>query len=132
MDSPRTLLRSLFDTAIARAVPRRCLPPHLPPRPEGRLIVVGAGNAAAAMAAAGEDHYGDDLSFLAGAVVTRYGHLHPTRRIEVIEAGHPVPDAAGMAGAKRLLALVGGLSADDRVLCLISGGGSALLTYPAA
>jgi hydroxypyruvate reductase len=132
VDSPRTLLRTLFDAAIARAVPKVCLPPHLPPRPPGRLVVVGAGKAAAAMAAAVEDHYGDPLDFLAGAVVTRYGHLHPTRRIEVIEAGHPVPDAAGLAGAKRLLAIVGGLSADDRVLCLISGGGSALLTYPAS
>jgi hydroxypyruvate reductase len=131
VDEPRALLRALFDAAIARAVPKLCLPPHLPPRPAGRLVVVGAGKAAAALAAAVEDHYGDPLDFLSGAVVTRYGHLHPTRRIAVIEAGHPVPDAAGMAGARRLLALVGGLSADDRVLCLISGGGSALLTCPA-
>lgn len=131
----RVLLRALFDEAVARAVPARCLPPHLPPRPPGRLIVIGAGKAAAAMAAAVEAHYDRDprgLDGIDGAVVTRHGHGHPTRRIAVIEAGHPVPDRHGMMGARRLLELVHGLTADDHVLCLISGGGSALLTLPAA
>ena len=131
---PRQLLRALFDQAVARAVPERCLPPHLPPRPPGRLVVIGAGKAAAAMAAAVEAHYAHDargLDGIAGAVVTRHGHGHPTSRIAVIEAGHPVPDMHGVEGARRLLALVEGLGPDDHVLCLISGGGSALLTYPA-
>jgi hydroxypyruvate reductase len=127
-ESPRGLLRRLFDAAIASAQPARCVPPHLPEPPVGRLVVIGAGKASAAMARAVEDHWGSELS---GLVVTRYGHTVPCRRIEVVEAAHPVPDAAGLAAARRMLDLVQGLSADDLVLCLNSGGGSALLPLPA-
>lgn len=126
-DDPRRFLRALFDAAIAAADPKLCVPPHLPPRPGGRLIVVGAGKASAAMARAVEDHYGDGVG---GLVVTRYGHAVACRRIEIVEAAHPVPDEAGRAAAARMLALVRGLTPDDLVLCLISGGGSALLTLP--
>ncbi|MBI3710880.1 MAG: glycerate-2-kinase family protein, partial [Proteobacteria bacterium] len=125
---PRQFLLGLFRTAIARADPAECLKPHLPPRPRGRLIVVGAGKAAAAMAHAVEDHYGDGIE---GVVVTRYGHGLPSRRIRIVEAAHPVPDAAGRAAAEQILATVAGRGADDLILCLISGGGSALLTLPA-
>jgi glycerate 2-kinase len=120
----------MFDAAVASAQPALCVPPHLP-APEslgaGRLIVVGAGKAAAAMARAVEDHWRAPLT---GLVVTRYGYAVPCERIEIVEAAHPVPDAAGVAAAERSLALVRGLSADDLVLCLISGGGSSLLTLP--
>jgi glycerate-2-kinase len=125
----RRFLRDLFDAAVAAADPRIVLAAHLPPRPAGRCVVVGAGKSAAVMAAALEDAWPDVA--LSGTVVTRYGHAAPTRRIEVIEASHPVPDAAGEAGAKRLLERVRGLAADDLVLALISGGGSALLGLPA-
>ena len=125
----RALLRALFDAAVAAADPRRVLAAHLPPRPRGRCVVVGGGKSAAVMAAALEDAWPDVP--LTGAVVTRYGHAVPTRRIEVIEASHPVPDAAGEAGARRLLDLVRGLGPDDLVLALISGGGSALLALGA-
>lgn len=124
----RNLLRSLFDAAVAAADPAVCLPPHLPPGDGGRLIVVGAGKAAAAMARAVEDHWPGELS---GLVVTRYGHGLPCRRIEVAEAAHPVPDAAGETAARRILQRVSGLGPEDRVLVLISGGGSALLAAPA-
>src|SRR5579862_7137992 len=126
MDS-RALLRDLFDAAMRRALPSVCVPPHLPARPRGRTIVVGAGKAAAAMAAAVEAHWNGPLE---GLVVTRYGHGVPTSRIKVVEASHPVPDAAGPAAARAILELVKGLGADDLVLCLISGGGSALLALP--
>jgi len=125
---PRAFLRSLFDAAIAAADPFRCLPPHLPAPPRGRSIVVGAGKAAAAMARALETHWPGPLE---GFVVTRYGFGLPCQRIEVIEAAHPVPDGASVNAAQRALALVSGLTADDLVLALISGGGSALLTLPA-
>ena len=125
----RTLLRALFDAAVAAADPRRVLAAHLPPRPRGCCVVVGGGKSAAVMAAALEDAWPDVP--LTGAVVTRYGHAVPTRRIAVIEASHPVPDAAGEAGARRLLDLVRGLGPDDLVLALISGGGSALLALGA-
>jgi glycerate 2-kinase len=125
---PREILRSLFDAALAAAAPAACVPPHLPPTPKGRTIVVGAGKAAAAMAAAVEAHWRGPLS---GLVVTRYGHGVPCRTIDVIEAGHPLPDAAGRDAARRVLKAVSGLTADDLVLCLISGGGSALLVAPA-
>jgi hydroxypyruvate reductase len=118
----------LFDATVSAASPEKCLPSHLPPRPAGRTIVVGAGKAAGAMAKAVEDHWTGPLE---GLVVTRYGHGAPCRRIEVVEAGHPVPDAAGREAAERILAVVQGLTADDLVLCLISGGGSALLSSPA-
>jgi hydroxypyruvate reductase len=118
----------MFDAAIASAQPSRCLPSHLPPPPRGRVIVVGAGKASAAMAHVLEDHWPGALS---GLVVTRYGYAVPCRSIEIVEAAHPVPDEAGLAAAGRMLQLVRGLDEDDLVLCLISGGGSALLPLPA-
>jgi hydroxypyruvate reductase len=128
MDNARTVLRDLFAAAVAAASPATCVPPNLPRRPRGRTIVVGAGKAAAAMAAAVERHWDGPLE---GLVVTRYGHGVPCSRIRVVEAGHPVPDAAGPAAAGEILSLVRGLTPDDLVLCLISGGGSALLALPA-
>jgi glycerate 2-kinase len=125
----KVLLRRMFDAAIASAQAAICIPPHLPAAPRGRLIVVGAGKAAAAMARAVEDNWPGPLS---GVVVTRYGYAVPCNHIEVLEAAHPVPDAAGLLGAQRVLEAVRGLGADDLVLCLISGGGSALLPLPAA
>lgn len=119
----------MFRAAVAAASPARCVPAHLPPPPRGRTVVIGAGKAAAAMAQAVEAHWNGPLS---GLVVTRYGHAAPCERIEVVEAGHPVPDAAGLGAAVRMQELLKGLTADDLVLCLISGGGSALLTQPAA
>ncbi len=126
----RQLLLRMFQAAVDAASPARCVPPHLPPPPRGRTIVVGAGKAAAAMAQAVEAHWPADRP-LSGLVVTRYGHGAPTARIEVAEASHPVPDAAGEAAARRILQSVQGLTSDDLVLCLISGGGSALLAVPA-
>jgi hydroxypyruvate reductase len=127
--NPREILRRLFDTAIAAADPARCVPPHLPPDDGGRLIVIGAGKASAAMARTVEEHWSGPLD---GLVVTRYGHGVPCERIEIVEAAHPVPDAAGEAAAARILGKISGLTASDRVLALISGGGSALLAAPAA
>ena len=132
----RALLRAMFDTAIAAASPAACLRPFLARLrpPKGRTVVVGAGKAAAAMAQAVEaraaeaDWHGP----LTGLVVTRYGHGLPLKRIELVEAAHPVPDAAGRAAATRILQSVQGLGADDLVLALISGGGSALLALPAS
>jgi hydroxypyruvate reductase len=128
-DDARQLLRRMFDAAVAAAQPDLCIPRYLPQPPAGRLIVVGAGKASAAMARAVADHWRGPLE---GLVVTRYGYAVPCRQIEIVEAAHPLPDAAGHAAARRMLALVSGLSADDLVLCLISGGGSALLSLPAA
>ena len=128
VSAPAELLRDLFDAALAAADPALAVPRHLPARPEGRTVVIGAGKAAAAMARAVEDHWSGPL---AGLVVTRYGHGVACRQVEVVEAAHPVPDAAGRQAAERILALVRGLSADDLVICLISGGGSALLALPA-
>ena len=131
-EAPRKLLRSLFDAAVEAAQPAVCLPSHLPPPPDpssgGRTLVIGAGKASAAMAKAVEDHWPGPLS---GLVITRYGHAVPCDRVEIVEAAHPVPDEAGRAAAARILDLVQGLTADDLVLCLISGGGSALLSLPA-
>jgi len=126
VDSPdrRRLLRAMFDAAVAAAQPALCVARHLPPAPKGRMIVIGAGKASAAMARAVEDQWQGPLS---GLVVTRYGYAVPCNRIEIVEAAHPVPDAAGEGAARRMLQLVQGLSADDLVLCLISGGGSSLL-----
>ena len=126
----RAALRTLFDAAVAAADPRKVLAAHLPPKPKGRCIVVGCGKSAAVMAAAVEDAWPDVA--LEGTVVTRYGHNVPTRHIEVIEASHPVPDANSERGARRLLERVRGLGAEDLVLALISGGGSALCAAPAA
>ncbi|MBE2293599.1 MAG: glycerate-2-kinase family protein, partial [Phycisphaerales bacterium] len=123
----RKLLRDMFDAAVAAAQPSRCVPPYLPSPPKGRLVVIGAGKASAAMAQAVEENWTGELS---GLVVTRYGYAVPCKRIEIVEAAHPVPDAAGEAAARRMLERVSGLSPDDVVLCLISGGGSALLPLP--
>ena len=125
---PRVLLRSLFDAAVAAADPSLIVPEHLPEPPKGRTIVVGAGKAAAAMAAAVEKHWRAPLE---GLVVTRVGHGAPTKKIRVVEAGHPHPDSAGMTAASEILAMTRGLTRDDLVLALISGGGSALLALPA-
>ncbi|MBI1181946.1 MAG: DUF4147 domain-containing protein [Alphaproteobacteria bacterium] len=122
------LLRRMFEAAVAAAQPENCLPPHLPPPPAGRTVVVGAGKASAEMARVLEAHYPAPVE---GLVATRYGHAVPTRSVEVVEAGHPVPDANGEAAARRMLALVAGLAEDDLVICLLSGGGSALLPMPA-
>jgi glycerate 2-kinase len=126
--SAKGMLLEMFHAAIASAQPALCIPPHLPAPPRGRLIVVGAGKASAAMARAVEQHWPGPLG---GLVVTRYGYAVPCERIEIVEAAHPVPDSAGLHAAQRMLEQVGGLSADDLVLCLISGGGSALLPLPA-
>ena len=132
--APRDLLRRMFDAAIASAQPARCIPAYLPNAREvpcGRVLVIGAGKASAAMARAVEDHWAGPKSQLGGIVVTRYGYAVGCEHIEIVEASHPVPDAAGLAAAERMIALVQGLSADDLVLCLISGGGSSLLPLPA-
>ena len=124
----RLFLTDLLNSALAAADPAARLPAHLPPRPKGRTVVVGAGKAAAAMAAAVEAHWDGPLS---GLVICPYGHGLPTSRIEVAEAGHPVPDGAGFRAATRMLGLLDGLTEDDLVLALISGGGSALMALPA-
>lgn len=124
---PRQLLLQMFNAAIEAAQPAHCIPPHLPEVPRGRLIVIGAGKASAAMARAIEDNWPGELS---GLVVTRYGYGVPCERIEIVEAAHPVPDAAGLAAAGRIRELVSHLTVDDTVLCLISGGGSSLLALP--
>ena len=127
----RQLLRDMFEAAITAASPDKTVPANLPPPPAGRTVVVGAGKAAASMARAVEAHWPDDKP-LAGLVVTRYGHgAGPLKRIEVVEAAHPIPDAAGQIAARRILDLVEDLGPDDLALCLISGGGSALLSLPA-
>ena len=127
----RQLLREMFEAAIAAASPDKAVPANLSPPPAGRTVVVGAGKAAASMARAVEAHWPADKP-LSGLVVTRYGHgVGPLKRIEVVEAAHPIPDAAGQQAASRILDLVKGLGPDDLALCLISGGGSALLSLPA-
>jgi len=125
--SPPEILRSLFAAAVAAAQPDRRIPEFLPAPPPGKTVVVGAGKSAAAMARAVEQVWSGPLE---GVVVTRYGHSAATTTIEVLEAAHPVPDANGMAAAARILATVTPLGEDDLVICLISGGGSALLTLP--
>lgn len=135
---PQGFLKALFQVAITRALPLLNIAAHLPTPPcasQGRTLVLGAGKAAGAMAQAVEALWPEDAP-LSGLVVTRYGHTPPRpaglpERIEVVEASHPVPDASGLQAAERILALAQGLTADDLVLCLISGGGSALLTLPA-
>ncbi len=124
---PRDLLRRMFDAAINAAQPAHCIPRFLPEPPRGRTVVIGAGKASAAMAQALEAHWPGALS---GLVVTRYGYAVPCQRIEIVEAAHPVPDAAGLAAARRILATVRGLGPDDLVIALVSGGGSALLALP--
>ncbi len=125
---PKQLLKEMFDAAIARAMPARCVPPFLPKAPKGRTLVIGAGKAAATMAQAVEANWQGDIE---GLVITRYGHHAACKHIQVVEAAHPVPDLAGREAAERVLNMVQGLTADDLVLCLISGGGSALMTLPA-
>lgn len=132
---PRGFLRALFDAAVARALPASVIAPFLPTPPVGRTVVVGAGKAGGAMAAAVDALWPADAP-MSGLVVTRYDHVPAAYRsapgrIEVVEAAHPVPDAAGLQAAQRIASRVQGLSADDLVLCLISGGGSSLLTLPA-
>ncbi len=124
---PRRVLQDMFMAAVAAADSRQIIAAHLPPSPRGRTVVVGAGKAAAAMAQALEAHWSGPLS---GVVVTRYGHRVPTRCIEVLEAAHPVPDEASARAAQRIRQAVSGLSAEDLVICLISGGGSALMVAP--
>lgn len=124
----KDVLKGIFRAAIAAVDPLQILKDHLPEPPKGRTIVLGAGKAAAAMAKAVEDHWTGKIDD--GLVVTRYDHGLPCERIEVVEAAHPVPDAKGQQAAQRILEKVQGLTADDLVLCLISGGGSAIMTIP--
>lgn len=126
----RALLEASFRAAVAAADPLQILPPHLPRLPHGRTFVAAAGKAAASMALAVEQHWPRGAA-LSGLAITRYGHGLLTERIRVVEAGHPVPDAAGEAGARELLEGVRGLGPDDLLLCLVSGGGSSLLSLPA-
>ena len=126
--NPKAILRHLFDAAVAASDPSQCIPKNLPPDDGRRLIVIGAGKASAAMARAVEEHWSGPVE---GLVVTRYGHGVPCEHIEIVEAAHPVPDGAGEAAAARILQRVSALSESDRVLALISGGGSALLAAPA-
>ena len=129
---PEALLRRMFSAAVDSVRAGACVPPALPDPAEGRTLVVGAGKAAAAMAGAVEREWrARGHAPPAGIVVTRYGHALECRHIEVIEAAHPVPDAAGREAAERILGLAGGLGPEDLLLCLVSGGGSALLTAPA-
>lgn len=128
MVDPKPFLTSIFEAAVAAADPERTIREHLPQPPKGRTIVIGAGKGAAQMAAAFERVWEGPLE---GLVVTRYGYSAPTQRIEVIEAAHPVPDKAGLEAGQRLLRQVEGLSADDLVVALVCGGGSALLPAPA-
>jgi glycerate 2-kinase len=125
---PRGFLAALFQAMVDAAAPQYLMPSRLPHPPRGRTLVVGAGKASAAMARTVEDHWNGPLS---GMVVTRYGHGLPCTKVEVVEAGHPFPDTAGAAAAERLLDLTRGLTPDDLVLALFSGGGSALLALPA-
>jgi glycerate 2-kinase len=135
MTDRRPLLRAIFDAAVAAAHPDVVLSAHLRPAPKGRIICLAAGKGAAAMAAAAERHYLDALELdperLAGVATTRHGHGVPTRRIKVIEAGHPVPDEAGLKGAEESLQLAQAAGADDLLLVLLSGGGSANWIAPA-
>ncbi|HYD95348.1 MAG TPA: glycerate kinase [Noviherbaspirillum sp.] len=128
LSNARALLLDMYAAAVAAVSADKCVPACLPPAPPGRTVVIGAGKAAASMARAVEAHWQGPLS---GLVVTRYGHGLDCRHIEVVEAAHPVPDEAGRRAAARMLELVRGLGEDDLVLCLISGGGSALLALPA-
>jgi len=129
MTDHRSLVRAIFDAAVAAAHPDKMLRRHLPGPPRGKVFIVAVGKAAAAMAAAAERHYMDEAGLsadrISGIATTRHGHAVPTRRVEVIEAGHPVPDEASVRGAEKALALAAEAGPDDLVLALISGGGSA-------
>src|SRR6185369_14079009 len=126
---PRHLLVDSFKVAVAAADPLQIVPKHLPPPPKGRTVVVGAGKAAGAMAQAVDRHWPAGAP-LEGVVITRYGHAAPSRRIRVVEAGHPVPDEHGEEAAREILALAQSLGPDDLLLALVSGGGSSLLALP--
>lgn len=127
--APRQFLLDLYASAVAAVSAEKCLPSFLPTPPtNGRTLLIGAGKGAAAMAYTVEQHWQGELS---GMVVTRYGHGAPCQKIDVVEAAHPVPDEAGRQAAARMLQMVQGLTKEDLVLCLISGGGSALLALPA-
>lgn len=133
---PEEVLRRMFEAAVAAAQPALAVPKHLPEAPKGRLVVVGAGKASAAMAQAFEQAWKSKASEcgwqgeVSGLVVTRHGYAEPCERIEIVEAAHPVPNDAGMKAARRILNLVSELSENDLVVCLISGGGSALMPLP--
>ena len=134
-DQMRVRRRRLYEAAVEAAMPVRCLPPHLPDPPapdKGRLVVFAIGKAAAAMAATAEDHYDRHFpgTHIEGVALTRYGHARPTRHVEVVEAAHPVPDAAGAAASKRLMRMAEWLGPHDLALVLLSGGGSALTALP--
>jgi glycerate 2-kinase len=124
---PRTLLNEMFHAAVEASQPWRCIAPFLPAPPAGRTIVIGAGKASASMASALEKRWPGELT---GFVVTRYGYAVPCERIEIVEAAHPVPDAAGLQATRTMLERVSGLTADDLVICLMSGGASSLLSLP--
>src|ERR1700750_3224764 len=128
MGDRRDLLRAMFDAAVAAAQPALCLPSPLPPPSRGRPNGICAGKASAAMARAREDHWPGPLE---GLVVTRYGYEVPCKRVEIVQAAHPVPDEAGVEASRRIAAMVTGLTEDDLVIALISGGGSSLLATPA-
>ena len=131
MSEAEALLRDIFRAAVDAALPELVVPPHMPDRPKGRVIVLGAGKASAAMAKAAEDIVVDHWGVIpSGLVVTQYGAAVPCRHIEIVEANHPVPDAAGEKAAKRILALASEAESDDLVLFLVSGGGSSLLPLP--
>ncbi|PLV46972.1 glycerate-2-kinase family protein, partial [Erwinia sp. B116] len=124
------VLQDIFNRAVDRARPGLVIPPALPEKPRGRCVVIGAGKASAAMAAAVEAAWPDVA--LSGVVVTRYGHAVPAGRIRILEAAHPVADAMSEFAAREIVAVLQGLTADDLVLALISGGGSAVMALPAA
>jgi glycerate 2-kinase len=126
-NDPREFLLSAFRAAVKEAQPKLCLPQFLPDRPKGKIVVIGSGKASAAMAAVAEDHYASEIS---GLVITRYGYAVDCQNIEIVEAGHPIPDINGQNATLRILQKLAGLSEDDLVLCLLSGGGSSLLTLP--
>ncbi|MGB5688731.1 MAG: glycerate-2-kinase family protein, partial [Woeseiaceae bacterium] len=128
MTDDRAILSMLFDSAVAASKPAACMPLWLEDRPPGNVIVVGAGKAAASMAAILEQEWAEPLT---GLVIVPYGHAADCQHIEVVEASHPIPDEHGVAATRRILELVSGLSAEDTVVCLLSGGGSALLCAPA-
>lgn len=127
----KMLLERMFAAAVDAAQPENIIAEHMPVAPKGRTVVIGAGKASAAMARAFERNWKGPMSQLSGLVVTSYGHALACQRIEVTEASHPVPDESGRQAAQRILDLVAGLTADDLVVCLISGGGSSLLSLPA-
>jgi len=128
MNDPVKFLRYLFDVAVTAALPSVCLPPYLPKKSKGRAIIIGAGKASAAMAEVVESHWSIPME---GLVITRYGFHRPTESVKVVEASHPTPDQAGLNATINMISRLHGLTTDDLVLCLISGGGSALLTLPA-